>query len=83
MLLAKLSFTTPAGRELTVVTGADTAEMYLKMGYTLIDEYDDGWVPEDMIPVAPELGETAVLDAPVPAADTSEAGSEADDQEGN
>jgi len=81
MLLAKLSFTTPAGRELTVVTGADTADQYLKMGYTLVEEYDDGWLPEDMVPV--ESSELVAPDEPAPAADDSEDGFQADDnQEG-
>lgn len=81
MQLAELTFTTPAGRELTVVTGVDTADQYYRMGYTLVREFDDGWLPEDMVPVegAPDEGE-----APAElTADPSEDGSEADDnQEG-
>lgn len=102
MLLAKLTFTTPGGIEIPVITGADTKQKYLDMGYTLVEEYEDGWLPEDMaaeaaraqaegetLPELPEAVDEAVeevfIDFPAdgPAAVDDEAGSDADDQEGN
>ena len=79
MLLAKLILTRPERDDLEVVTGADTAQTYLDMGYKLVAKWDDGWRAEDdLTPVA------GVDEEPELAADTDEGGSLADDDtEGN
>ena len=84
MLLARLTYTSPGGTEMEVTTGMDTAQMYLDMGYTLAEEYDDGWrAADDLTPVPPRAGVEPETEPDLPAADDSEAGSVADDQEGN
>lgn len=81
MLLAKLILSRPERGDLEVTTGADTKQMYLDMGYVLVEEYDDGWRAEDdLTPVEPRAGE----DTEELAADSDDGGSLADDDtEGN
>ena len=84
MLLARLTFTTPSGIELEVTTGVDTMQTYLDQGYSLAEEWDDGWkAADDLTPVPPRAGAEPETEPDLPAADDSEAGSVADDQEGN
>lgn len=86
MLLARLILTRPERDDLEVVTGVDTKQMYLDMGYKLVEEYDDGWRAEDdLTPVPPRATEEVEAEetAELPAADNDEGGSQADDnQEG-
>lgn len=83
MLLARLILTRPERDDIEVTTGADTKQAYLDMGYTLVEEYDDGWRAEDdLTPVPPRATEEPKVAEP--AAETDEGGSTADDdQEGN